>query len=157
MDDMIQSDSQMAANSPIELFTTNTGSKYKVRALSIDAADEWMEKAAAVEPLQRKVQSQDKKARESESDEDLTALRAARRAYNQAVYDCVFAYDEKSLPREKITQEGVSPAQMARAFLILQQVNDPFVTGTILQTNLMREIVRGLPVGNGATPALSRR
>lgn len=150
MNELLQTDAEMARNASIEVFTTNTGTKYTIRALSIDRADEWMAEAAKVEPYQRQVMALEKAVRDGD-EEKAEALNEARRKYSRAMYSAVFAYDPAALPEEKIKAEGVTPSQMARAFMLMQQVNDPFVTATILQANLGREIVRGLPIGNGGT------
>ena len=152
--DITQTDSEMARNEPIEVFSTGEGggvNHYKIRALSISKAEEWMEKANAVESLHKAVELATKC-------EDREVLAAARKAYNAAVVDCVFSYDTDALPEEKL-RDVITPAQLARAFALMQLVNDPFVSAGIVQLNIQKQAMKGLPMkliekqltGNGST------
>ncbi len=155
MSEIVQTDSEMARNAPVVLFTLHDGGKtidYKVKALPIDRADEWMEKANEVEPLQQAVTDAQKSG-------DRAALVAARKAYNAALYECVFDYDPENVPRGTVITQGVSASQMARAFALMQMVNDPFVSGQLMTLNIQKEAMKGLPMkliekqmtGNGVT------
>jgi len=152
--DITQTDAEMASNEPIEVFSIQDGGKsvkYKIRALPISRADKWMEEANAVEALYAAVG-------EAQKGSDRAAIAAARKAYNEAVYKCVFSYSPSEIPEEKL-RDVVTPAQMARAFALMQTVNDPFVSAQIVQLNIQKQAMKGLPmkliekqlVGNGVT------
>ena len=137
-----QSDSDLAMNKRVEIFTTRTGSKYFIQALPIDQADEWMDRANAIDPIKTKIATLEQGAAASESAG--ADLLAARKEYRDAMYACVFAYDPDSLPEEKIRKEGVSPAQMGRAFFIMQTVNDPFLVEQTMKMDMMVSKMKGL-------------
>lgn len=132
----------MARNEPIEVFSTGEGggrTSYKIRALPYAKAEAWMEKANAVEELHAAVADAQKIGIDRE------ALAKARKAYSQAVYDCVFSYDKEQLPEETL-RDVITPVQMARAFALMQMVNDPFVSAGIVQLNIQKQAMKGLPM-----------
>lgn len=156
MSDAIQTDAEMARNEPVEVFAIardggRAPEKIKVKALPIDKAEAWMEKANEVEVLHRQLETAQKGT-------DRAALFAARKAYNKAVVDCVFAYDELQERADEF-RAIITPAQLSRAFAILQLLNDPFVSAGVVQLNIQREAMKGLPMeailkhasGNGST------
>lgn len=152
--DITQTDAEMASNEPIEVFSIQDGGKsvkYKIRALPISRADAWMEKANEVEALHAAVV-------DAQKGTDRKTLTEARSAYNKAVYACVSDYPiTPELPQE--LADTITPAQMARAFALMQLVNDPFVSAQIVQLNIQKQAMKGLPMkliekqmtSNGAT------
>lgn len=139
--DITQTDAEMANNDPIEVFALPDGGKsvkYKIRALPISRAEPWMEEANAVEALQAAVS-------EAQQGGDRKKLADARKAYNDAVYACVRKYPiTPELPAE--IEDIISPTQMARAFALMQMVNDPFVTAGLVQMNIQKQAMKGLPL-----------
>lgn len=139
--DITQTDAEMASNEPIEVFSIQDGGKsikYKIRALPISKADAWMEKANAVEALQLAV-------KEAQKGTDRVALAAARKAYNEAVYECVSTYPIAPEPPQAL-HDYITPTQMGRAFTIMQMVNDPFVSAELAQLNVQKQMLKGLPM-----------
>lgn len=156
MSDAIQTDSEMARNEPIEVFSVaRDGGKspepVKVRALPIEQAEAWMEKANEVEALYKAVEDATKGA-------DRKKLADARKAYNKAVIDCVFSYGDLEARRDELVSV-ITSSQLARAFALLQLLNDPFVSAGVVQINIQKAVMKGLPMkllekqlsGNGNT------
>lgn len=153
--DITQTDAEMASNEPIEVFSLQDGGKsikYKIRALPISKAEKWMEDANAVEALQAAVTDAQKAGNRE-------ALAASRKTYNDAVYECVAKYPiTPELPQEQKLCDIITPVQMARAFALMQMVNDPFVTAGLVQMNIQKQAMKGLPlkliektISNGST------
>lgn len=149
-----QTDAELARNAKVEVFTTRTGSKYTIQALPIDKADEWTDKANTIDPLKSKISElESAMERGFHEGEDAEKLIDLRRQYRQKMYELVFMYDPDAIPEQKVKEEGVTPAQLARAFWIMQAINDPFMVERKMTMDFMIGRMKGLSTIGGGIQA----
>ena len=132
-----QSEKEIRANTPFELFKVNNKS-YKVAVLPINRADAWLALTLEVDDLHTAAQLAEGGSRGERL--------SARMAFNKALYECVFAYDPDALPREEL-EDHVSPAAMLDAFTVLRAFTDPFERAQQNQLAEMKEKLGALPPG----------
>jgi len=128
-----QKESDIQANTPVPLFVVD-GTTYAVPLLAICAADKWLDRTEEIGQLELNIRSASNAAERTE----------AKRAFRQAIYDCVFSYNPEALPREEI--EGkVSTKQMVDAYYLLKELTDPFEQLQAKALADVRKQMEGLP------------
>lgn len=111
------------------------GRVYAAPALPIVQADEWLERAAEVEEAERAVQR-------ALAGQDRETVKKAKAAYQEALAECVFGYGDALLPRAEL--EGKTTwRQLAVAFQVLLEMNDPFVAEQARKLRLLESLPAG--------------
>lgn len=108
---------QVRLNEPVKLFEID-GKTYSVRLLPINQVDVWLDRVRIVAEAEDAIKA-------AISSSDPNAIWIARKAFAQALYDCVLSYDPQALPRSEL-EASITPAQMVDAFMLLRELSDPF-------------------------------
>lgn len=109
------------------------GTSIDVPPLPINQADDWLE-------IVDKVSEAEEGVKTATATNDRVAIRAARRAFSEAMCEAVFGYRPDVLGREQY--EGVMSVEaVTKAFLVMRAVTDPF---ELAQTESLRAVQRQL-------------
>jgi hypothetical protein len=132
----MRTEKEIRSNAEFTLFEIGQ-KKYKARALPINDAEEWLDKAAEVDDAETAVSNAVASFESSEKKKE------ARKAYGQSLLDCVCAYNPE-WDKEEI-EKAVTGEQLIDAFLTMKEISDPFERKQLIEAEKLQKNLKGLP------------